>query len=133
MPIGFYIYRDSRLLFIRGHGVITQAERVETIRAWLRDPDYQDCIDALFDVTAARSTPRLAELRQIIAILRQHMPGRGPKKLAIVTSRPITYAVARVFQELMQPRDIPLEVKVFSDREAAWGWLRPGQPRPDPR
>jgi SpoIIAA-like len=133
MPIGFYIYLDSRLLFIRGHGVITQTERIETILAWLRDPDYQDCTDALFDVTAAQSTPRLAELRQIMSILRQHMPSRGPKKLAIVTARPITYAVARVFQELMQPRDIPLQVKVFINREAAWTWLRPGQPRPEPR
>ena len=133
MPIGFYIYRDLRLLFIRGHGVITQTERVDTILAWLRDPDYQDCIDAIFDVTAAQSVPRPAELRQIMAILRQHMPSRGPKKLAIVTARPITYAVARVFQGLMQPKDIPLQVKVFIDREVAWGWLRPGQPRPEPR
>ena len=79
MPIGFYIYRDLRLLFIRGHGVITQTERVDTILAWLRDPDYQDCIDAIFDVTAAQSVPKLAELRQIMAILRQHMPSRGPR------------------------------------------------------
>ena len=133
MPIGFYIYRDFRLLFIRGHGMITQTERVDTILAWLRDPDYQECTDALFDVTAAQSTPRLSELRQIMAILRQHMPSRGPKKLAIITARPITYAVARVFQELMQPRDIPLQVKVFMDREVAWAWLRPGEPRPEPR
>ena len=133
MPIGFYIYRDSRLLFIRGHGVITQTERVDTILAWLRDPDYQECIDAIFDVTAAQSVPKLAELRQIMAILRKHMPSRGPKKLAIVTARPITYAVARVFQELIQPKDIPLEVKVFIDREAAWAWLRPDQPHPEPR
>jgi hypothetical protein len=133
MPIGFYIYRDLRLLFIRGHGVITQTERVDTILAWLRDPDYQDCIDAILDVTAAQSVPKLAELRQIMAILRQHMPSRGPKKLAIVTARPITYAVARVFQGLIQPKDIPLQVRVFIDREVAWAWLRPGQPRPESR
>jgi hypothetical protein len=57
MPIGFHMYRDFRLLFIRGQGVITQPERVATILAWLRDPGYQDCTDALFDVTAAESTP----------------------------------------------------------------------------
>jgi hypothetical protein len=133
MPIGFYIYREFRLLFIRGHGVITQAERVETMLAWLRDPGYQDCTDALFDVTAAQSTPKLAELRQIIALLRQHMPSSGPRKLAIVTSRPITYAVARVFQDLMQPKDIPLQVRVFFDRELAWAWLRPDEPLPEPK
>ena len=133
MPIGFYIHREFRLLFIRGHGIITQAERIETMLAWLRDPGYPLCTDALFDVTAAQSTPKLAELRQIIAILRQHMPLGGPRKLAIVTARPITYAVARVFQELIQPKDVPLQVRVFFDREAAWAWLRPDMALPEPK
>jgi hypothetical protein len=133
VPIGFSIYREFRLLFIRGHGVITQTERIETMLAWLRDPGYQNCTDALFDVTAAESTPKLAELRQIIAILGQHMPDSGPRKLAMVTSRPITYAVARVFQDLIQPEDVPLQVRVFFDREMAWAWLRPDEPIPEPR
>lgn len=133
MPIGFYIYQDVRLLFIRGHGIITQTERVDTMLAWLRDPGYQQCTGALFDVTAAESTPRLAELRQILEILREHMPRTGPRKLAIVTARPITYAVARVFQDLIQPKDIPLEMRVFFDREVAWAWLRPHEPLPEPR
>ena len=133
MPIGFQIYRDARLLFIRGHGVITQTERIDTMLAWLRDPGYEQCTDALFDVTAAETTPKLAELRQIIPILRQHMPANGPRKLAIVTARPITYAVAQVFQRLIQPKDLPLQVRVFFDREVAWAWLRPDEPRLEPR
>ena len=131
MPIGFVTYRDFRLLFIRGHGMITQSERVEAMLAWLRDPGYQDCTDALFDVTAAQSTPRLSELRQIIGLLRQSMPSSGPRRLAIVTARPITYAIARVFQDLIQLKDVPLEVRVFNDRELAWAWLRPNEPLPD--
>ena len=130
MPIGFEIYRDFRLLFIRGQGVITQRERVEAMLAWLRDPGYQHCTDALFDVTAAQSTPRLAELREIVAILRESIPSSGPRRLAIVTARPITYAVARVFQDLVL-KDVPLQVKVFIDRELAWAWLRPDVSRPD--
>jgi hypothetical protein len=129
MPIGFTTYRDFRLLFIRGHGVITQTERVDAMLAWLSDPGYQHCTDALFDVTAAQSTPRLAELREIIAILRRSIPSSGPRRLAIVTARPITYAVARVFQDLIL-RDVPLQVKVFIDRELAWAWLRPGESLP---
>ena len=129
MPIGFATYRDFRLLFIRGHGVITQTERVEAMLSWLSDPGYQHCTDALFDVTAAQSTPKLAELREIIAILRRSMPSSGPRRLAIVTARPITYAVARVFQDLVL-KDVPLRVNVFMDREAAWAWLRPGESLP---
>ena len=99
--------------------------------AWLRDPEYQHCTDALFDVTAAQSTPRLAELRQIVALLRQSMPRSGPRRLAIVTARPITYAVARVFQEVIQLKDVPLQVRVFMDRELAWAWLRPDESLPE--
>jgi hypothetical protein len=72
-------------------------------------------------------------LREIIAILREHIPASGPRKLAIVTARPITYAVARVFQELLEPKDVPLQVRVFFDRELAWAWLRPEEPLPEPR
>jgi hypothetical protein len=133
MPIGFHIYPDSRLLFIRGYGVITQTERIDTMLAWLRDPGYRQCTDALFDVTAAETTPRLAELREIIAILREYAPADGPRRLAIVTARPITYAVAQVFRNILQPKDLPLQVKVFMDREQAWAWLRPDQPLPEPR
>jgi len=131
MPMYFYIYPDFQVLFIRGHGVITQTERIETMLTWLRDPAYELCTSALFDVVDAQSTPRLAELRQIIALLQQRLPAGGPRRLAIVTSKPITFAVARVFEQLMRLKGVPLEVRSFSDRDRAWAWLRPDDPAPD--
>ena len=133
VPIRFYIYPDFRLLFIRGHGVITQTERVETMLAWLQDPCYELCTVALFDVADARSTPRLTELRQIIAILRQHIPANGPRRLAIVTPKPIALAVARVFEQLIQLNRVPIEIRIFPNREQAWMWLRPDDPTPAPQ
>lgn len=121
----FQIYPDAQLLFIRGDGLVTQAERVATMLAWLREPAYKECVDALFDVSAAESTPRLAEMRELIAILDQNRPAGGPRKLAIVTAKPITFAIARIFGDLMHVEGLPLSVKVFMDRERAWRWLRP--------
>ena len=132
MPIGFHVYPDSRLLFIRGHGVITQTERIDAMLAWLQDPGYRHCTSALFDVTAAQTTPKVAQLREIIALLRQNMPADGPQKLAIVTGKPIAYAVAQVFRALIQPKNLPLQVRVFLDREVAWAWLRPEKTLPEP-
>ncbi len=123
--MNFHFYPDFGVLFIRGHGVVTQAERVETMLAWLGDPAYELCTGALFDITDAQSTPKFADLREIITILRQRLPAAGPRRLAIVTAKPITFAVARVFGQLMHLRGVPLEVKVFPDREQAWTWLRP--------
>jgi hypothetical protein len=125
MPMGFSIYPDFRLLFIRGHGLVTQTERVQTMLAWLRDPGYVHCTSALFDVTDAETTPRLFEMRELLGLLNQHRPANGPQKLAIITGRPITFVVARAFERLVQLKTIPLHVKVFLDRESAWAWLRP--------
>jgi hypothetical protein len=133
VPMGFHIYPDVRLLFIRASGVVTQEERVRTLMAWLRDPRYECCIDSLFDVTQAQSTPKLAELRELIAILKQDMPATGPRKLAIVTSKPITFAVARAFESLIHLDAVPLHIRVFMNREQAWTWLRPGEPFVAPR
>jgi len=132
MSLGFQIFPDQRFLFIRGQGVITQPERIQTMLAWLEDPQYQLCTDALFDITAAESTPTMAELREILATLRQHLPVSGPRKLAVVTGKPIAFAVARVFGGLVHHSgNLPLHVRVFLDREGAWSWLRPGEPPPD--
>ena len=128
MPLGYIVYPELKLLFIRGTGVITQPERVSTLLSWLRDPGYAECVDALFDVSSAQSTPKVAELRELIAILRQQGGDAGPRRLAVVTSKPIAYGVAQLFGFLLQTKDMPLQVKVFLDAELAWAWLRPATP-----
>jgi hypothetical protein len=133
MPLGFQIYPDLGLLFIRSHGKTTQSERIRTVLAFLRDPAYEQCGDAFFDLTASETTPRIGELRDLIAILKQHRPARGPRRLAVVVSKPITFAVASVFEKLMRLRGLPVHVKVFIDSDHAWKWLRPDMPRFEPR
>jgi hypothetical protein len=133
MPLGFHIYADLGLLFIRGQGAITQTERVRTMIAWLHDPAYEQCRDAFIDLSATDSTPRVGELRELIAVLNQHQPAGGPGRLAMVVSKPITYGVASVFETLLRLRGFPLEVKVFMDPARAWAWLRPGEPLFEPR
>ena len=40
MPLGYDIYADIGLLYIRGQGVTTQRERMSAMLAWLREPEY---------------------------------------------------------------------------------------------
>src|SRR5260221_594144 len=128
MSLGYDIYADIGLLYIRGQGVITQHERMGAMLAWLRDPQYQGCRDALIDLAGVKTTPTVGELRELVAMLKQQMPACGPRRLAMVTSKPITFAVARTFEHLVRSRGLPLEVKVFMDLRRAWTWLRPDTP-----
>jgi hypothetical protein len=128
MPLGYDIYSDIGLLFIRGQGVITQREWIHTMLAWLRDPQYEHCRDAFVDLAGVESTPKIGELRVLIAIFKQQMPPCGPGRVAVVTSSPITFALARMFEGLVREQEIPLEFRVFMDLGRAWTWLRPGEP-----
>jgi SpoIIAA-like len=128
MPLGYDIYTDIGLLYIRGQGEITQRQYMNTMLAWLREPEYENCTEALIDFADVTNTPSVGELRELIAMLKQEIPARGPRRAAVVTSRPITFAIARTFGDLVRSRELPLDVKVFMSVGAAWAWLRPDEP-----
>jgi hypothetical protein len=131
LPLTYRIDADAHLLFVVGTGMITQPERLQTMRAWMEDPAFRPGLDTFCDFTAAESTPKLSELREVVATIGEHAPAIGPKKVAILTGKPITFGVARVFEALAEIEDTPLQVKVFFDRALAWAWLRPGAPQHD--
>jgi len=128
MPLGYDIYADIGLLYIRGQGVTTQRERMTAMLAWLREPQYENCTDALIDFTDVTAAPKVDELRELVAMLKQQMPARGPRRLAMVTSKPITFAITRTFGHLVRSQGLPFEIKVFMNLGRAWTWLRPGEP-----
>lgn len=130
MSLTYSISPFHHLLFIHGEGAIPQPERLRGLHAWLEDPDYPACDTALCDVTGLESTPTMAELRELVAVIAAHKHGRGPRKLAIVTARPITFGVAREFKAFVALAALDIEVRVFAAVGEAWGWLLPDQPRP---
>jgi len=126
MPITYRIDADANLLFIVSEGLVTQEERMQAMHAWMSDAAYRPGLDTFCDFTATESTPDLGDLREIVGAISERAPAIGPKKVAILTAKPITYGVARVFEALAHAEETPLHVKVFNDRGAAWAWLRPG-------
>jgi hypothetical protein len=128
VPLGYDIYPDIGLLFMRGQGKVPQSERMDAMLASFRDPQYGCCSDALIDIADVTSTPRVSELRELIAMLGQQMPADGPRRLAVVTSKPIFFAITRVFAQLIRLHELPFEIMPFMDLGLAWNWLRPGEP-----
>lgn len=118
----YHIDSSAGILFIVGEGAIIQAERLETMRAWLSDPAFRPGLHTLCDFSAATSTPSLPELREIMAIINRNATLIGRTRLAVVTGRDVTLGVAHQFQALAETS--PLNVQIFADREAALAWLR---------
>ena len=130
MPWTYRINADAHMLYVVATGVTTQAERMEAMMAWLNDPEFKPGLDTFCDFSSAESTPRLSDLRQLVAAIGEHAPTIGHQKVAVLAAKPITFGVARVFESMADIEDVPLQVKVFFERDKLWEWLRPGQPAP---
>jgi hypothetical protein len=122
MPITYQIDPDAGMLIVIADGESTQQERLEAIQKWINDPAFRPGLQTLCDFTTALSIPTLPELDEIVGLIRRHASAIGRKKLAVVTSRPVTFGVARQFGALA-PGGV-LTVQVFRDRDVALAWLR---------
>ena len=126
MPMSYRIDSDSETVIVVAEGVTTQAQRIQVVAGWLKDPAFRPGLDTFCDFSAGESTPTLTQLRELIALACQHAAAIGRSRVAILTSKPILFGVARVFEALAELEGTTLDVKVFFDRTLAWAWLRPG-------
>ena len=126
MPFTYQIDAEAHMVFLEGTGWLTQTERLNTLGALYDDPEFRPEFPTLCDFSKASSVPTLQELRQVIDFIEQRLPGTAPKRLAILTSKPSTFGVARQFGTLAE--SVPVLVRVFTNRDEALTWLRQEQP-----
>jgi hypothetical protein len=121
MPMRYTIDSERGMLFLSADGETSQAERFEAMQEWMRDPEFRPGLQTLADFSESENVPTLAELEEIVGYMRRYQSAIGQKKIAIVTTRPVSFGVARQFGALV-PGDF-LTVQVFKDRDAALAWL----------
>ena len=125
MAYTYHIDVEAGLLVIVSDAEpMTQAERIDAMRVWMSDPAYRPGLDTLLDLSGTPSTPSLAQLQEIATYIDRRAESVGRKKIAVVTTTPVTYGVARQFQALTDTG--PLTVKVFGARGDAMEWLGRG-------
>lgn len=125
MAFTYRIDADAGLLIIvSDEAPMTQAERMDAMRAWMSDPLYRPGLDTLFDITISPTVPSLAQLQEVAIYMDRRADAVGRKRIAVVTGTPVTYGVARQFQALTDTGQ--LTVNIFSSRSDALGWLGRG-------
>jgi hypothetical protein len=130
MPMHYQIDSERGMLFIVAEGETTQAERLEAMQAWMRDPEFRPGLQTLADFSESSNVPTLAELEEIVAYIRQYASAIGQIRIAIVAARPVIFGVARQFGALAP--GAYLTVQVFKDRESALAWLAEDSSMPSP-
>ena len=121
MPITHTFADQPDMLIVEAHGETTQAERLNLVRQVLDDPRHRAGLPTLGDFSDAVSMPTLAELVELVNVLKQHALQIGRRKIAIVTPHPVLYGIARQFGA-MAPGTL-LAVQIFKDRQSAVAWL----------
>ena len=91
--------------------------------AWMTDPLFRPDLDTICDFSEAQSTPTMAELRELAGLVGSTPTTSATRGLRLWRAKAITFVVAQEFASMA--KRIPLEVRVFSDREEALSWLRP--------
>ncbi len=126
----YKIDSERGMLFVAAEGATSQAERFEAMQTWMNDPEFRPGLQTLADFSKSADVPTLAELEEIVGYMRRYQSAIGQKKIAIVTTRPVSFGVARQFGALA-PGEF-LTVQVFKDRDAALAWLAEGSDATSP-
>jgi hypothetical protein len=124
MPMYYKIDSEHGMLFVAAEGETSQAERLEAMQTWMRDPEFRPGLQTLADFSKSADVPTLAELEEIVGYMSRFQSAIGQKKIAMVTTRPVSFGVARQFGALA-PGEF-LTVRVFKDRDTALAWLADG-------
>ena len=121
MPLTYRIDSEAGIVFVKGEGAVTQAERLEAIRAWTSDPSCSKTSRTLCDLSSTTSAPTLSELREVISVMQDPIAKTGDRRIAIVVSRDMSFGVARQFQALFGSPTA--DVQIFRDEPEARAWL----------
>ena len=118
MPLFHTADATAGCVFVYLHGVVTGADLLAAQEAMYRDPLFRPEYPRL--VEAADDTDLQASVEMIRGLATTTM-NRGTRRVALVASSDLVYAMMRIFEVYASPADCC----VFRRREDALQWLFP--------
>ena len=85
------------------------------------DPDFNNSYDIISDLRNASLSYSEKDMNKIIQLFKENQEEIGNRKSALVTSNPIQVASTILFKEKI--KYMPINVRIFSTREAAEQWI----------
>ena len=118
MPCSYTILPESRFVYTRGWGAVTDAMILEHARALKNDPRFQPSFAQIYDLREATIAFTSEGVREVARV----SPfGVGARRAFVSGSSDAIFGMVRMYEVLREPvRD---EVLVFRDVHAALSWL----------
>ena len=123
MPSSYTILPESRFVYTRGWGVVTDAMVLAQARALKSDPRFQPSFAQLYDLREATLAFTSAGVREVALV----SPfGVGARRAFVTGSSDSLFGMVRMYEALREPaRD---EVMGFHDVHEALRWLGTSAP-----
>lgn len=129
LAISYRIDKHLRIIFATVSGTFSASEMIETVRRAYGDPDYDPEFNVLSDHTKVERPVTREQLEEFVRFLKTEHRRKAPLRWAIVTKRPASFGMMRMFAVLAE--SIGLEVQVFREKSAAVAWLEMPRPQPE--
>jgi hypothetical protein len=122
MPLRIKVDPQANLITVTGIGRLTCRDFIASLEERLGYPQYKPDMDILHDLRAASIDITLQELKQAIAVFKNHQSERGTKfRFAVVTSTVGTHGISHLYRAYAE--ELPEEIRVFQDIAEAKQWL----------
>jgi hypothetical protein len=121
-PIEMSVDRGADLTVMTVTGEVTAREILDAI-ATIYAGGRTTCV--LWDFTSAQlERVRASEVKPLVQAIQPFTAGLAGGKTAMVFSSAAAYGLGRIFDQLRQAWNSPVETRSFRDRAAALAWLK---------
>ncbi len=121
MTIAITVLAERRRILAEVVGEFSLAEVLAVIDGALADPSFEPGFDILSDHSAVSRAITTQQLEGMVAHLTSLSTSLAGARWAIVTTKPASYGMMRMFS--VYAKRIPIEVRIFADLTAAEQWL----------
>lgn len=122
MPIQYRYDPERRLLQVRMHGTVTDAELLDYARSATTDSTIEVEADELIDLRDVEIPEvKTSTLKQVADLFHDSERAAKGVRIALVAASDAAYGIARMYQAFRI--DSNDEIQVFRKLDAAHGWL----------
>jgi hypothetical protein len=124
MPVTVNLDPDTGIAHYSATGDVTRENVISVIGQVYVDPTFRAPWHSIWDLSGAKPVFTAAELREVVAYVRDHRP-EDAGKVAIVATEDLAFGMSRMYEIFSS--DLNVETQVFRDLEPARQWLLRGE------